>query len=140
MKVVGKITQVLRERYSTSEESYKAFSCGFAAGQAEKVFLGACKAAMFRPSAENFGWYFQEVKIIAEAFGLSVTLLNSHSSETPYEIWIHKDVIGEWLNHEVNSPMWHKSRAEVCGIPAEKVDVDYHLRNGYGQKCENKSG
>ncbi len=137
-KVVGKVTQRLRELYAPTEDLAEVFACGFAAGQAEKVYLGACKAAMFRPSSESFEWYQSQVKQIAKLYGLVCTILDSHCVETPYEVWIHRDgvQIGAWLKHEPNSPEWHKLRAEACGIPADEVDVDYHLRSGYGEKCD----
>lgn len=137
-KVVGKVTQQLRDEFSHNEDLAEAFACGFAAGQAEKVYLGACPAAMFRPGLDNFDWYAGQVKKIAKGFGLTHTILDSHCPETPYELWIHREgvQIGVWLKHEPNSPEWHKLRAEACGIPSDEVDVDYHLRSGYGEKCD----
>lgn len=132
MKILSKVTQPIRERYNGCLEHYKYFCYGFAAGQAEKVHLGVCKAAMFRPAKEQT-WYLVEIKFIAENYGLSVTILPSYCLDTPDEIWIHKEPIGEWLLHPVNSPEWHRLRAEVCGIP--DCDPNYHLREGYGEKA-----
>ena len=33
-----------------------------------------------------------------------------------------------------NTPAWHRYRAELCGIPAEEVDENFHLR--YEQPVE----
>jgi hypothetical protein len=133
-RVVGDVVRELRKIYGTTPEAAKSFAYGFCAGQAEKVYLGACQAAMFRPSPEHLDWYLTEVRVIAAHFGLTVTLLDSHCPKTPTEIWIHKGKIGEWLQHEVNSPDWHRLRAAACGIA--DVDTEYHLRCNYGEKCD----
>lgn len=133
MKILSKVTQPLRDRYNTSPEEYKAFCYGFAVGQAEKVYLGVCRAAMFRPTVDDT-WYLHEIKVIANNFGLDVTVLDSNDfPDTPHEIWIHTKPIGEWLKHPVNSPEWHRLRAEACGIP--NYDPQYHLREGYGERA-----
>jgi hypothetical protein len=135
--VVGKTTQKLRKRYSEPEVE-RAFAAGFAAGQAEKVFIGVCDAAMFRPSPEQFEWYLEEVKLIAANFYLNVTVLDSYCPETPKEIWIYREEtpVGEWLKHPVNSPEWHKLRGQACGLPSYYIDSQYHLKIGYGERCD----
>lgn len=137
-ETVGKISQRLRRRYNHSIELYRAFACGFVAGQAEKVFLGVCPAAMFRPSRDNFEWHLQEVKAIAIEYGLMVTVLNSESPDTPQEIWIHRHdfALGSWAEHAPNSIPWHRLRAAACGIPENEVDSHYHCRDGYGETCD----
>jgi hypothetical protein len=132
MKILAKVTQPLRERYNSSLEHYKYFCYGFAAGQAEKVYLGVCNAAMFRPAKEQ-DWYLSEIRVIAENFGLQLTVLDSQTPDTPNEIWIHKEPIGAWLAHPMNSPEWHRLRAEACGIP--NYDPNYHMREGYGERA-----
>jgi len=131
-KILAKVTQPVRERYNKDLEHYKYFCYGFAAGQMEKVYLNVCRAAMLRPAKEQ-DWYLEEVKFIADNYGLKVTILPSHCPDTPDEIWVHKGEIGEWLQHPVNSPEWHRLRAAACGIP--DCDVNYHLREGYGEKA-----
>ena len=136
--VVGKATQAVRKLYSRTPETESAFAVGFACGQAEKVYLGVCRAAMFRPAAENFEWYTGEVEKVAAAYGLAVVVLESHCPESPWEIWIARDesCVGGWVWLEANSPQWHQERAAVCGIPEREVDVNYHRRAGYGEKCD----
>lgn len=138
MKVLGKVTQNLREHFNDSEEMRKGFAIGFAAGQAEKVYLNVCKAAMFRPSKHEIVWYLPAIEEIAKNYGLFLQLLNVGTGieETPYEIWIYKDVKSMvWSECEVNSSEWHLGRAIVCGIPMEEIDLGYHLRDGYGEEC-----
>lgn len=90
---------------------------------------------MFRPGLENFEWYKKEVEFVASCFDLHITILDSHCPETPHEIWIHREPkIGDWLKYSVNSEEWHKLRAEACGI--KDIDLKYHLRSGYGKKCD----
>lgn len=131
-KILAKVTQPVRERYNKDPEQYKYFCYGFAAGQMEKVYLKVCKAAMLRPAKEQT-WYLEEIRVIAENYGLKVTVLPSYCPDTPDEIWVHTGEIGEWLKHPFNSPEWHRLRAEACGIP--DVDVNYHLREGYGERA-----
>jgi hypothetical protein len=135
--VVGKVGEALRHRWKTTEE-YRAYAFGFAAGQAEKVYLGVCKAAMFRPANAHFEWYYQDVKEVADNFGLQTRVLPSFQEATAHEIWIFKEgtVVGMWLHEDTNSPDWHKMRAELCGIPWNMVDINYHLRSGYGERCD----
>ncbi len=138
-KVVGKVTEGLRDRYSVFPGA-DAFAIGFAVGQAEKVYLGACRACMFRPSAENFVWYKYRVQEIAGAYGLVVTVLESGCPETPWELWLHREGadVGSWVSHGANTPSWHMLRAEACGIPIQEVDFQYHLRGGYGENCDGE--
>jgi hypothetical protein len=37
-----------------SPEQIRVFAAGYVTGQAEKIYLGACAAAMFRPSPEHY--------------------------------------------------------------------------------------
>jgi hypothetical protein len=138
MKVVGKTTQDLRKAYESESEEYKAFAFGFAAGQAEKVHLGVCKAAMFRPGPEHMEWYLPLVEKAAIAYGLHVVVLDSGCKDTPKEIWICVDAkdVGGWFEFDVNSVPWHAARAAACGIPPRKWDFEYHLRKGYGERCD----
>jgi hypothetical protein len=131
-KILAKVTEPLRERYNSSLEHYKYFCYGFAAGQAEKVYLAVCRACMLRPAKEQT-WYLEEIRVIAENFGLKVTVLDSECPDTPNEIWLHREPIGEWLSHPLNSPEWHRLRAEACGIP--NYDPNYHMREGYGERA-----
>lgn len=137
-KVVGKVGEAIRLYYGQTQETYRAYAAGFAAGQAEKVYLGVCKAAMFRPSKEHFDWYANEVFRIAENYGLRSITMSTDSPETPYEIWIYEKgfKILAWVHHPINSAEWHQLRAEACGIPADKVDLNYHMRSGYGERCD----
>lgn len=105
----------------------------FAAGQAEKVFSGACLASMARSSPEYYDVTVDNMRFIAQVYGLTVVPL-------PYlgEIWIcrkenasHISAMSELL---INSPAWHYARAWLCGIPTEEVDEQFHLRRGYGER------
>jgi len=138
MQVIGKTTNEQRKLYEPGSEAYKAFAHGFAAGQAEKVSLGACDAAMFRPSPEHMEWYLPLVESVAATYGLHVVILDSHCEETPKEIWICSDPkkVGLWLDFDVNSAPWHAARGAACGIPPRHWDFKYHKRKGYGKRCD----
>lgn len=110
------------------------FSAGHVCGQAEKVYLGACMGAMFRPSPEFYDRFMEIVTHIASVYTLRVCTLDN-------EVWILRDEMAE--NHfdvvkksEVNSSTWHRYRGLICGVPFRELDHEFHLRQGYGVRCE----
>jgi hypothetical protein len=126
--------------YGTTPELARALACGFVSGQAEKVYLGACPAAMFRPSDDNYQWLLNEVIKIANRYGLVVSIIASGVFATPREIWITRNSkgLGRWMHCSVNSEAWHIWRAVACGIPLDEVDPDFHTRTGYGEICDGQ--
>jgi hypothetical protein len=112
-----------------------AFAAGFVNGQAAKVYLHACPAAMFRPSNETFGWLLDIVVNVCERYGLRYEVLQTGAVR---EIWITRIGmgVGNWYAYEKDSPMWHKLRAQACGIPESETDVNYHKRVAYEQPCD----
>jgi hypothetical protein len=122
--------------YCRSAEEERLFAAGFVSGQAEKVYLGACRAAMFRPSPEKRDMLIEVVIEVAKRYELAVDYLLD-------EIWILRSSFdGQWilfsslLNQEVNSPAWHVWRALLCGVPVDEVDLEFHKRKGFGEKCD----
>ena len=109
------------ERLANQSICEPDFWAGFVAGQAEKVWLGAVPAAMFRPSADERSKRLEQVAVTQAEYGLCVTLLAD-------EIWIHQPsyVIGDWQSFERNSLEYHALRAAACGIA--DVDPRYHER------------
>lgn len=111
----------------------KAFAAGFVSGQAEKVYLGACKAAMFRPSAETRGWLVPIIDSVCDRYDLRKTFIAR-------EIWITRpvncDLVIAMIALEPNSMAWHHMRGELCGIPEEERDLRFHERTGYAEKCD----
>ena len=107
----------------------------FTAGQAEKVYSGACPAAMARPSPEYYDAVCASMQRIAELYALKVVTL-------PYlgEIWIcrkeYVDAISRMSELELNSPVWHFTRARLCGIPSKEIDEEFHLRQGYNEPTD----
>lgn len=108
---------------------------GHMRGQAEKVYLGACSAFMIRPAEDWWGWSVEAMALVCLHYGLRL-----YADAESGEVWGCKDEIVvtqlETLRHhvQVNSSLWHGRRAWLCGV--EKVDVYYHKREGYGQRCE----
>lgn len=116
---------------TNDSEKHRDFFCGFWAGEAEKVSLGACKAAMFRPDLKKHPWKMTEIRRIAEHYHLvSLFLPTSYGGE----IWItrprHETLVQELRQLQEDSPEWHTHRARLCGIPDEEIDVEFHLRRG----------
>lgn len=112
----------------------RAFAAGFINGQAEKVYLGACRAAMFRPPMRHDEMVCDIVRDACLRYGLEWTFLRE-------EVWICRDQIAKLavlaLNDLVlNSPLWHAHRAALYGIPEAEVDLSFHERPGYGEPCD----
>lgn len=103
------------------EQGDESFWLGFVAGQAEKVWLGVCPAAMFRPDATEYEDRCNQVALVAAEYGLSVTTVDD-------EIWIHREDydVGKWVTVPINSADYHRLRAQACGI--SDIDEDYHQR------------
>lgn len=124
------------QKYAQGDTVYsRIYAAGFVNGQAEKVYLGACKAAMFRPSPERFDLVVEIACDAAERYGLWCRTLKEE------EVWLCRN---ETTAHEVdhlefmerNSPHWHLWRAALCGVPAMETDLSFHERKGYGEKCD----
>ena len=103
-----------------------AYFWGYLTGLAEKVWLGACPAAMVHPSEY---WYAEELKItqrVCAIYGLSY-----EEYVEAGEIWFYKDqraamALQNIRAQPLNSPSWHACRAWLCGIPNDLVDIHYH--------------
>jgi hypothetical protein len=125
--------QALEAFTDRSPKQIRLFAAGFVVGQAEKIYLGACRAAMFRPSKEYQEMLWEHTTTAAALYGLAVMMLDD-------EIWIVKP---EWAasikslkDFERNSMAWHKLRARMCGVPEEEIDDQFHLRPGAVERCD----
>lgn len=114
------------------------FAAGFVSGEAEKIFLGACSAAMFRPSEEWHDTVMGIVDDVSSRYGLFVEELPTSRG---VEIWLCLSpavqlsirmlpTLGE------NSPEWHQRRGLLCGIPSHQIDYQFHKRSGFGEPCD----
>lgn len=109
------------------------FTVGFIAGQAEKVFNGACLAAMFRPTRISRESLKEAVDKVAAQYAMPVYVLEK---DDVYECWIYRQndtdtaaLLMRVYAANVNSPEWHQLRARLCGIPPSKLDFRYHERD-----------
>lgn len=124
------------EKYGATDAEQKAFAAGFVSGQAEKVYLGACRAAMFRPSQEKAGWMLEIVEDVCFRYGLSFySPVGSKQEVWICRIWWAGDVM-DLRDMKEDSAAWHEKRAWLCGIPDAEVDREFHLRSGHGAKCD----
>ena len=105
-----------------------AFYAGFVAGQAEKVYLGACPAALIHPHGATRRYWDDVLNVVnqtAMVYDLGVTVLGE-------EIWIHREenahLVAAVASMEVNSPAYHQHRAMLCGVPASEIDPTFHER------------
>lgn len=120
--------------YTGGNASYtRQFAAGFVFGQAEKVFLGACQGAIFRPS---FEWHDMLLKITehaAEMYGLVVRVYDS-------EIYIFRPearpLFEALYETFVDSPQWHLIRAQLTGVPPRDVDIKFHEREGAKERAD----
>lgn len=126
----------LERHAGDSPDLIRVFAAGFVNGQAEKVYLGACRAAMFRPSQERSGMLLTLAEEAARRYGLAlVSYVGRHN-----EVWLCRhfhapDVIG-LRDIEEDSPLWHERRAWLCGVPPDEVDREFHKRTGHGERCD----
>lgn len=112
------------------EEHSTYFYRGFIAGHAEKLWLGACAASMFRPPPEKMTMAEDVVHDVAKIYGLHWRTLRTHEGT---EIWLYKDA---WVHDALqrmseipeNSTGWHWMRGHLCGIPSAQIDHEFHRR------------
>lgn len=134
-KTCGEFYQdALTEACGGDKSLVPVFAAGFVNGQAEKVYLGACRAAMFRPSDEWRAVVTNLARNCASRYGLLLCLT------VPGEVWIVRpEAINEWRqmrDSPNNSRTWHTLRGLLCGIPAQGIDDNYHERGKYGWVCD----
>lgn len=107
------------------------FSWGHLCASAEKVYLGACVAAMFRPGIMSQDSFVKRLQQVAGIYGLSFLIRGSHHNT---EYWLFRldnhrliDLIDQVAE---NSPAHHFIRGILCGVPASEIDLEFHLRQG----------
>lgn len=132
--------QAWKKATSMTDDPVLLFSAGHICGQAEKIYLGACSAAMFRPTPENNKFVLSLAVYLSSIYGLEVSVFERQ--EIRDEIWIHSPKITQGiallrvLVH--NSPEWHYFRGVWCGVPDNQIDHEFHLRKGYNQPCDRR--
>jgi hypothetical protein len=115
------------EEYVKPIDTYEVFAAGFVTGQAEKVYLGAADAAMFAPDKEQFTILFRLARSAANRYeGLYIEVYG-------HEVWLFRNEQAllkfDRLKHiQKYSPTWHTIRAELCGIPEDEIDTEFHKR------------
>ena len=116
-------------------EKVRLLAAGFVTGQAEKVYLGACMAAMFRPSEAYRDMVWHLVVDIARRYELCFDAIGD-------ETWIWHPKAHGLISAMVHacelSEEWHSIRGLLCGVPAREIDPTFHLRKGYGESCDRK--
>ena len=131
------------DKYADGDESKShAFAAGFVSGQAEKVYLGACRAAMFRPSQDRKAMLLEIVADAAARYGLRVVVPVGAKGE----VWICRatylpavEMLRDCHPENENSEWWHRHRAFLCGVPDDEVDSKFHLRDRHGLDCDSLS-
>lgn len=130
--------EALRSFTNLDEGEVRCFCAGHMTGQAEKIYLGACAAAMFRPSPKYRSFALTALMRLSVIYGLQISVFER--SEIADEIWLHtpeaRDEVGQLSQLRVNSPEWHAVRGALCGVPANKIDHLFHERRGYREPCD----
>lgn len=118
-------------------EKIPLFAAGFVSGQAEKIYLKACQAAMFRPSGEHHEMVWRIVLEVAGRYGLFVQKLETSRG---VELWLcSSPIVAQSIRNlprPENSPEWHEARGMLCGVPRHQIDYEFHERAGYGERCD----
>jgi len=123
-----------------TDKEVRIFAAGHLTGQAEKVYLGACRAAMVRPSEDYRQWCLTVAIHLSSIYGLEISVFERE--EIKDEIWIHRPDARSQVqllgcpDIEVNSRFWHMIRGDLCGVPPGHIDHQFHERKGYGEVCD----
>lgn len=121
-----------------SDKEVRPFLAGHLTGLVEKVYLGACPAAMVRPSPEFRGFVLSALSRLSKIYGLEVSVFER--PEIADEIWLHRPeyaaAVGELSQLRFESPEWHTNRGLLCGIPLSEIDLEFHKRRGYREPCD----
>jgi hypothetical protein len=120
---------IAMEAISTKEEVYplpedeKLFAIGYYYGQCEKIFLGACKAAMFRPDERNWDTCLKAIYQICEKLELDITLVPMERGGQTEEIWVSQPgTVLDFRQVQEGCESWHIRRGVLCGISEDKID------------------
>ncbi len=119
----------LLERFTDHEPTaVAAFAAGFMTGQAEKVWCGACKAAMFRPDTSQHDELLGEIiQDVAGQYGL---FYERYVFAGEVEYWIASSgwwfLVDRLTEMKYDTPKWHLHRAALCGVSPWNVELDYH--------------
>lgn len=122
--------EVYEEALKDSNDPLILFSWGHLAASAEKIWLGACNAAVFRPVTSEVSRFQLRIAIVAEIYGLEWTYIGLDRGT---EFWLFtQDSLQSVLllveKLHTNSPESHYIRGTLCGIPPEKIDLEFHER------------
>ncbi|MBI2053578.1 MAG: hypothetical protein HYT41_02450 [Candidatus Sungbacteria bacterium] len=131
----GELFKKFLLRYTEGDpEKVRVFDAGITYGQAEKVYLGACTAAMFRPTDQYWDTKLKSCKEVCGLLKLCTVIVHTSVGR---EIWVcrpeNEALVRNLLHISENSPQWHIFRGNLCGIPQSEIDVQFHLRKGYGK-------
>lgn len=139
MKSCGPLYQEALAAYTAYEpDNVRLFAAGFVHGQAEKVYLGACNAAMFRPSEERWAMVERLVAEAASRYRLKVVVI---ATDRGRELWLCRSeatvsVVEGMPTVPTNTARWHRVRGLLCGVPACEIDADFHSRDGHNDPCD----
>ena len=110
------------------------FSWGHLVGQAEKIWLGACYASMFRPNRDIHPNFKERLLIVARVYQLNYTFI-----EREGEYWLHsgdvKELVQSMESMSVDSAIYHTARGFLCGVPVGQIDIKFHERYAPGHRA-----
>jgi hypothetical protein len=120
MKTCGELYQEAIK--ATEGLHYNLLSLGFLIGQAEKVYIGACRGCMTKDVSLKAA-----AARVAGVYGLTLADLHPETENVNSgELWIFRGVRLPFLGHAVDSPEWNLQRAAICGVPASEINLHYH--------------
>lgn len=114
---------------------FRDFYMGFVTGHAEKVWMGAAKASMFRPPTDRWDSVMWCILHAKKIYDLHHEFVETSRGD---EIWLYRDKDVEsklwWLGELVkkgreNTPEWHEIRGRLTGVPENLIDRKFHERN-----------
>lgn len=103
--------RILNRSFTDDMTTRKAFAQGWMSGLAEKVYMGACRAAMVSPLRIDAEWMIAAAEKIKDVYELYLFV---HNRQFRTEIWFCRDIKTQGqLAAYIND---NQFRATICGL------------------------
>jgi hypothetical protein len=113
---------IIMKQFADGETDRRLLSIGWMGGLAEKVYMGACRAAMVAPLRIDESWTCHAARFICETYGLHI-FVKHRTSRT--EIWFCRDTKTQYaLDAYIDD---NQFRATICGLDMALYDPKHPL-------------
>lgn len=115
------------DKLGISKRDMRPYAAGFVTGLAEKVHIGACAAAMVKPSIVDSYWLLPTCKDIARTYKLRLFVL---PRTKVIEVWFCRDkqTVEKLKDAEcMDLRGANRARALLCGFPYASINDSYPI-------------